>query len=587
MSLSGPQAIEAARNPPNADQVARGRTYQSKLRVLTLPLERHDLDNETGWTSLLNDLKAKLTAEKYNAIVKYFTYPLSVVMMSNDMMLDLYKVFDGRNANYSVDYDNDRAKDMGKEVLGQLNVLDWIKTTGKGVLKCAPNTVVVIDKNEDGDPILLPVSNEKLRGYKFNKDGSFDFVVFVHSKGITNDKPWTKYAVYDDEFYRVIADNGGHYSEEFANPHTLRSCPARFFYDNPLVDKHKFARSIPIGNAKGVMNQWTIIDLYNYYTDNYAAYQVTQYHDAGCDFDCTEGIIYVSPVLDDDNKVSVEGFNKECPHCSKKGLMGPGSAIGVELGVDKDDQDARDIFKYIAPNILPLEYTQKKQDGRERNIKENIVGYSDAITSDAINETQVKALVESRKKPLFDIKFHLENLYKWITESSIKLTLDVKARANANYGTEFFILTTSDIQELIIQAKAAGTQATYIEQLNRLLISTEYKGDPNLVERMLITADVQPQPFATQEETRQLFGENMMTREDYYWHSNFTDLLTEFELTENTNIVSFGSDLMYSEKIKAIKDIFLHLIKEKLPEDEQQDDNAQPTATSDTRVEQR
>ena len=156
---------------------------------------------------------------------------------------------------------------------------------------------------------------------------------------------------------------------------------------------------------------------------------------------------------------------------------------------------------------------------------------------------------------------------------------NVDVIVNANYGTEFFILTALDIQELIIKAKQAGTQATYIEQLNKLLIATEYKGDPNLVKRMLIAADVQPAPFKSELEARALFGERMITREDYYIYSNFTELLGRFE-RENGSIVTFGNELPYATKIDRIKATLLFYTNQKLPQNEQ-DDNAQPIGASD------
>ena len=584
MSLSSDQAMKLVKEPPNQSEVTKGRKYQSRLRLLTLPLGGDDVSHETAWNELLGALKEKLTIEKYNAICKYFTFPMSIVNISNDITTDLYKVFDGRNAVFSIDYPNDRIKETGNRTLAELDVLGWIENTGKLVLKCAPNLIVVIDKNEQGDPILIPVPNEKLVGYKLTKTGAFDVVIFIHSKGVDESgNTWTRYAIYDDAHYKVIYEVGGVFTQELENPHDLGKCPARFFYNNPLVNKHEFDRAIPLSNVRGVMGQWQMFDIFDYYQDHYASFQVVQYADNGCDIDgCNGGVIYVDPITDEDNLVIKSGYNTECPTCAKKGLIGPGSSIGVVVSADPTEQDARNIFAFVAPDITALEYTGKKQKAREDFMKINTVGYSDAITSEAINEQQVKALVESRKKPLFDIKVHLEDLYKWIVESVIKLTYNVDVVANANYGTEFFILAPEEIQDLIIKSKQAGSQATYIEQLNKLLISTQYKNDPSLVQRMLISADVQPNAFETQIEARELHKEGMITIEDYYIHSNFTDLISRFE-RENGSIVMFGSDITYDKKIQRIQKELLIYTNEKLQKDEQQKDPAtEPIAVSDS-----
>jgi hypothetical protein len=76
----------------------------------------------------------------------------------------------------------------------------------------------------------------------------------------------------------------------------------------------------------------------------------------------------------------------------------------------------------------------------------------------------------------------------------------------------------------------------------------------------------------------------MVTREDYYIHSNFTDLLGKFE-RENGSVVTFGRELTYDKKINRIYKTLLFYTNKKLSTDEQ-DDNAQSTGSSDQGIEQ-
>ena len=205
MSLTNEQAIEAAKNPPNKSEVERGRKYQSRLRILTEAYDREEIQQQSAWRELTAYLKNVLTTDKYNAIIKVFTFPLSVVNVSNDIMTDLYTVFNGRNASFSTEYPNDRFKEIAERVMSEVNVREWIEIQGKQVLKSAPNTITVVDLDINGNPILLAVPNEKLEGYVLNKDGTFNYIVFVHSKGQNaQGNTITRYGVYDDEFYRVV-----------------------------------------------------------------------------------------------------------------------------------------------------------------------------------------------------------------------------------------------------------------------------------------------------------------------------------------------------------------------------------------------
>ena len=548
---------------------------------MSVGYDRESITQQTAWTEFLNGLKSKLTAAKFNAITKYLVYPLPIVNISNDIALDLYKVFDSRNSIFSVDYPHDRIKEVGNTMLSDMNVRGWIEEVGKKVLKCAPNTVVVLDKDDKGDILIINVPNEKLLGYKFNKKGDFDYVVFEHSSGKDeNNIDWVNIGIYDDSTYWVVQKKDNVYTIIGDNSHSLGSCPAKFFYNKPLVNEHEFNRSIPFSTVHGTMEQWTVFDLFQYYQKHFASFQVVQYHQNSCDNEgCNGGTIYVDPVLNADNVVTKQGYNKECPTCAKNALVAPGTGIGVEIGTDKEDQDARDIFKFISPEMQPLEYIDKSQRAIESNIKENTVGYSDAITSDAINETQVKALVESRKKPLLDIKKYLEDTHKWIVESSFKLVYDVDVISNANYGTEWFILSVDDLLNIIKSAKEAGAQSTYIEQLNKQVIETEYKGNPNLSKRMLIAADLEPNAFDSQIESREKYKEGIMSKEDYYIKSNFTDLLAQFE-RDNGSLVMFGKELPYSTKIERIKATLLHYTNQKIV-----NNDTEPNSESDRRTE--
>jgi len=94
-----------------------------------------ELKNETAWQEVINNLVDKLTVEKFNAITKYTTTPLSIVPVSLSMMDDIYKVFEGRNASFSVDYPHERIQEASSAMLDLLNVRNWIEDKGKVVLK--------------------------------------------------------------------------------------------------------------------------------------------------------------------------------------------------------------------------------------------------------------------------------------------------------------------------------------------------------------------------------------------------------------------------------------------------------------------
>ena len=583
MSLSSKQALEMVKNPPNQQQVKKGREYQSELRILTKPYDGKSIQEEQAWKDTKNYLKNVLTSDKYEAIMKFFTFPLEIVNVSNDILTDLYKVFQGRNSSFDVQYPNERFKEIGQAALNELNVRHWIEEKGKEVLKSEPNSVVVVDIDEEGKAVLVLVSNEKLLGYEQTEKGDFKSVIFLHSVGVDSIGDYKRIALYDDEKYRVYFVRKGVYTLEIEELHGLGYCPAKFFYDNPLLNEHLFSRSVPLSNTRGVMLQWELFQKFLYYADHYGAFPAMEFADTACDEEgCEGGTIKGSAILEgEDNRVVGYTEDKECGTCASKTFIGPGTAVGVFVGQDKDDQDTRGVLKFVTPDTKSLEYVSERQNARENFIKVNTVGFNNVVTKEAVNEQQVRALQESKLKPLFDIKIHLEELYKWIVKTSIKLIYEVDVKVSANYGTEFFVLSENDILLLIQEARKAGVQATELAELNYLLAHTKYKNDPHKAQYMRITADLEPSAFDTREEVEKKFEARMMSREDFYLHLNFTDLINQFE-RENGSLVLFGSELTYDKKIERIRTTLDFYIKQKLPDEVDDTEQVQASSKGDT-----
>lgn len=558
---------------------------------MTLPLGASDMKNETGWAAIKANIYSKLSVDKYNMIMKYWTFPLATSVLANDIVTDLYKVFDGRNPVFHIDYQNDRMQEMADPVLAQLGITAWIEKEGKKVLNHAPNTIAVVDKDESGYPLLLAINNNRLVDYDFvqGSDSQFEYIAFVHSKGETNGDKWTKFSVYDDEFYRVITLKNNIYTEDFANTHPLGYCPAMFMYNKALISEDRFNRSIPFSSVRGAMFQWTIFDLFENQQDSYAGFQILEYAATVClEDNCENGTVYYDAQVDENGNVVKPKREETCQTCANNGFVGPGSGIGVVVGNDKDDQDTRGVLRFVSPDITATKYIGEKQLQKQSFIKENTVGASNAMNKEAINELQVYALMDSKNKPLFEIKSYWERLNVWLHETSIKVTFEgSNPKAYSNYGTEFFVLTVDKIIAIIKAAKESGVQSSYIEQLNKMLIITQYKSDPILVKRMLISADLEPNAYDNQVEARAKFKEGMMAREDYYLKSNFTDLLNDFE-RDNGSIVAFGKDIdmPYNEKIKKIRETLHKYVEQKIPQNEEiedtESDNAKPTSQSDS-----
>ena len=125
----------------------QGRKYQSKLRTFTAPLTLKDLELEQGWQDYKAHIGGIFDSKRTQRILKFTTYPLNVINLTNDIVTDLQKVFDARNANFEINYPSESVERSFAPVLERLNLRAYFEEVGRPAIKAKPNTIIVVDKN--------------------------------------------------------------------------------------------------------------------------------------------------------------------------------------------------------------------------------------------------------------------------------------------------------------------------------------------------------------------------------------------------------------------------------------------------------
>ena len=568
MRLSESSLIDKIKKKPNSDKIHEMRRYQSRLKVMAEPLFFWEIEQESGWSEVKQAIRNSVTEEKYNRVLNYFSYPLPVVSIANDISEDLNRVFNGRNANFSVQYPNKRAEAQSRDLLMHLNTREWIEKHGRKVFKCQPQTIVVVDKDTTGVPYYLSIGIDKLIGYDCDEYDEFKYIIFEHSEGVDDLGKFKKIAFYDDEFYRVIEQRSGQMSLITENAHGLKYCPARWFVDESLNSRDKAKRYAPLSPVLGTMSEWTQFYAYSFYAEHYGVFPVVEFAAAVCEEEfCTNGM--VSYPLESGGMSTPTN----CPSCTKNKFNGAGTAIKINPRIDNEENDSSGYFRFISPPTANLEFEQTKQDHRENFIKVNTTGFNDVISKDAVNADQVRSLMEDRKKPLLKLAGICNRLHRWLVKTAVKLSIDVDVMVHANYGTEWFLLTEAQLQQLFKGAKDAGLPESEIDQLYNLLIETKYKGQPQTVQKLMIENNLNPQPYQNIKECFDLVANGVMTQLDLYIKANLIKFIKRFE-RENGSIVEFGSDISFEQKIDIIYNTFKNYVRNENETD--QDDTGQP-----------
>lgn len=531
--------------------------YESYLRVMTEPMFLEELEKEAGWTNLLNGIKSRIPNDKYQKTIKFFEYPLEVTSLANEITGHLNVVWNGRNSNFNIEYPTEASKQGAEALLSHLNIRRFIENTGKKVFRSQPQTVVVIDKDSSGVPYLLELCSSRIYHLeqKPDSDSGIKSIIFSHSM----ENGMEKIAYYDSNYYVVLnKSKEGNLSIDSINPHNLEYCPARFFVDVPLNSKEKKRKWNPFASSLGKMSIFQQFVAYCIYAEYYGVFPVIEQAVNPCeDEDCVNGIIKTP--------LKGGGFGEsKCGYCNSNSIFsGAGTVVKVFPSDSKDENDTRGYFKFISPDTKNLEYEDKKQKDRENDIKLNVTGYNDNLTKGAVNVQQVRSVMEDRKKPLQIMSGIASRLHEWITKTTVKLFLDADIEVSANYGTEWFLLSEQEIQMLFATAKKEGLPDSEIDKIYKLLVETKYKGQPKLIERMMIENALNPLPYKTIADCKDLLSIGAITIQNLTIKANITALISRFE-RENGSILEFGSqsNMTFESKIELINNTFLTYIKD-------------------------
>ena len=103
-----------------------------------------------------------------------------------------------------------------------------------------------------------------------------------------------------------------------------------------------------------------------------------------------------------------------------------------------------------------------------------------------------------------------------------------------------------------------------LDALLTQVIETEYRHNPQQMQRMVILSDLEPYRHLTRNEVAGLYDKGIVSREEYLVKLNFADFVRRFE-RENMNIIEFGDTIDYDKKIGIIKERMMEYAKEIAP----------------------
>ena len=510
--------------------------------------------------------------DKYLTFCSLFRFPVLTNEVLGIAYDKLSRIFDGRDPSFTYQFASTEQRDdwewYRQDILGEPKI--W-QTVGWDFFKTRINSVLVVDLPEEqsgGDrypqPYFYWLRIEDVISYKVAKDGArMEWIMFRQDDD--------KIAVIDDASYRIFAAKNGTIGELLTeHPHDLGYCPARFFWSDPISLEEPDVKMSPVSKVLDALDWYLFYRISKRYLDTYGSYPIYWGYEQNCDYHNDESGDYCDGGFLKDVKghylYDANGLLLPCPKCHEKRITGAGSFL--EIPVPQDGQpDLRNPVGMLSVDRNSLDYTTEEAQRLREDIITAIVGTNEEITTrDALNEQQIKANFESQSTVLQRVKKGFEQAQSFVDETCCRLRYGTSfVSLNINYGTEFYLFTSDELRARYKTAKESGASEAELDALAQQIIETEYRSNPQQMQRMIILGDLEPYRHMTRNEVQGLLDKQLISRETLLLKLNFADFIRRFE-RENMNVLEFGESLDYDRKIDTIRERLMEYAKEQVIE---------------------
>lgn len=520
-------------------------------------------------TDFLNFVSNLIPDDKFKIFKTLFRYPVKTNEVTGICFYKLSRIFDGRNPAFNYQFMESGQRDdweyYRQNVLREPEI--W-SSKGWEYFKTEINSVLIVDLPTEQDaadkyprPYFYWLPIEQV--ITFDADpvtGVMRWIIFKQ-----DDK---RIAVIDDERYRVFTEKDGNIGDLLIDsPHDLGYTPARFFWNEAISLREPDVKASPLTEQLESMDWYLFYHISKRHLDMYGSYPIYSGYEQSCDFSNAENGDYCDGGFLKDKqgryKLDQAGILERCPKCGDKRIAGVGSFVEIPVPDGDKQPDLRNPVQMLTVDRNSLDYNVAEEERLRNNIITSIVGTNEEITTrDALNEQQIKANFESQSTILNRVKKGFEAAQQFVDETVCRLRYgNLFVSAKINLGTEFYIYDAMELRERYKLAKEAGASEAELDAMQNQIIETEYRNDSTQLQRMLVLAELEPYRHLTRAEVLNLYGQQIISEPELRVKLNFANFVRRFE-RENTNILEFGTQIPFSEKIKVITNKFYEYASE-------------------------
>lgn len=515
-----------------------------------------------SYTYLTEMIRTQLPKDKYAAAMSLLRFPLPTTDIVDSVFDSLSDIFTGRNPVASYQFRS--ASDLEDwewyrhNVLGEPNV--W-STTAWAYFRTEINSLVVVDMPAEGEsdpsdpkpqPYFYFVPISAVVSYGLTPSGAIDWAMWKDSSG--------GLTVVDSKSYRTysLTKEGTIDRKTSEHTHDNEKTPAKWLWDENVSVTESGVKRSPLSKVLSKLDWYVFSDINKRYNDIAGSYPIYWGYEEECDYVdpingnvCAHGLMETpsgSPVIDPST-----GLQAVCPRCAQHKITGPGSFISVPIP-DGEQPSLGDPVGKLGVDRQSLDYNVEDLERQRKQIIDSCIGRdNDIINETSLADMQVEATYEKRTNVLEQVKKGFESLQKFVDSTICRLRYgDSFMQCTISLGTVFFTMTVDTLRKRYREAAESGASQSELQAIAEQILQTEYRNNPQMLERMRILLEVEPYPYLGRNDVLNLWEKGVCDATTLELKEDFPSYLLRFE-RENGNITEFAVYKDFRTRVETIR----------------------------------
>lgn len=570
MPLTDLQAKNRLKKPLNAEALKRAQEDNDRQKFHA-GLATDESESGPYLRKFLDWVKDILkNEEKFERFKQLLRFPLPSSRMIDKASDEYLKSFAAEDKYVDMEFSTDELKVDGLEYLKAIRFDSFLQKNLFNQQLQASAAVWVVDlpaePNLEGYakpiPLLRPFGD--LIDLGWDLLGQITYVIFQLEPLKDDDgkilaKRW---AVLDDESYRVFVEQNGENEPTLTvnNLHNLGRVPAGFIWSDRLDNRNPLRVQSPLHALFSDLDYYVAGWVFRQHADLYASFPILWSYKSNCKYETTQG----EPC--NNGKVTIRGTDDagkqyehvvDCPACSKKKPIGPGSHLQPPKPIDRESADLREPAGFINAERELLDYLAEKLQAAEDDLREALTGDTNDVdqTGQPVNQDQVQARFEARKAILSYWAREIEATHEDLLSVLLALRYgDQFIKCNANYGTEFHLLSAAQVIADYDAARKAGLPTYQLmarrQRIDKLLAGTSESAQY----KTWLMSELEPYPDLQ-------LAQVPAGSDVWELKANFSQYIGRFE-REFMSLEIFGKTVSIDARINAISQTLYKYVRE-------------------------